>query len=243
METVTVGQGSARTLLVHGNDLCGAFYRPLAEHLAERGLPTALVTLPGFHRVPPLATPSWDGLVELVVQRTPAILIGHSMGGLLALLAAARRPPSLTHLVLLEPAVFPTRWLARAAANRYLGSVVRGDRDRWVNWNGATRRVHDEGAYSRAAIELYLEVRRTSDRATAEALFTALPELYPLPYDRVAVPTLLLTGAETGWRARLMLRSLRRRLRPRHASIPGAAHWMIHEADAALADHIAEFVQ
>lgn len=238
-----MGQGSARALLVHGNDLCGAFYRPLAERLAERGLPTALVTLPGFHRVPPLATPSWDRLVDLLVDHVPAILVGHSMGGLLALLAAARQPARLTHLVLLEPAVFPTRWLARAAARSYLDSVVRGDRERFVNWNGATRRVHDEAAYPRAAIDLYLEVRRTSDPATAEALFTALPLLYPLPYDRVAVPTLLLTGAETGWRARLMLQGLRRRLRPLHTSIPGAAHWMIHEADAALADHIAEFVQ
>lgn len=243
MESVTVGPGSPRALLLHGNDLCGAFYEPLATRLAARGITCALATLPGFHRVPPLAAPSWETLIEHVTERVPGVLIGHSMGGLLALLVAARRPPGLTHLVLLEPAVFPTRWLARAAADRYLASVVRGDRERFVNWNGATRRIHDEAAYPRAAIELYLDVRRTSDPATAEALFTALPGLYPLPYDRIAVPTLLVTGAETGWRARLMVRALRRRLRPHHAVVAGAAHWMIHEADAALADHIAGFVE
>jgi pimeloyl-ACP methyl ester carboxylesterase len=243
VETVTVGEGPARALIVHGNDLCGPFYRPLAERLAARGISCELVTLPGFHRVPPDPDASWDRWVDALAARTPAVLIGHSMGGLLALLTAARRPAALTHLVLMEPAVFPNRWLARTAARNYLASVVRSDRARFVNWNGATRRVHDEPTYPRAAIELYLEVRASSDPATAEALFSSLPGLYPLPYDRIEVPSLLLTGAETGWRARLMLRALRRRLRPTHAVIEGAAHWMIHEADAALAHHIAEFVQ
>lgn len=183
-------------------------------------------------------------MVDLVVEALPdrAILIGHSMGGLIALLAAARRPRALAHLVLLEPAVFPSRWMAALAARRYLATVVRGDRTRFVNSNGATPRVHHLERYPRAAIDLYLEGRRTADRATGEALFGALPRLYPLPYRRVDVPTLLVSGGEIGWRGRALRRGLVRALAPRHLSCPGAAHWLVNEADDAVADAIAEFV-
>lgn len=246
METVLVGPAPARALLVHGNDLCAPFYRPLAEQLAARGLSTTLTTLPGFHREPPLPAPSWQAMVDLVIEAlppAPALLIGHSMGGLIALLAAARRPAALERLVLLEPAIFSSRWVARTAARRYLGRVVRGDREQFVNWNGAARRVHDPEAYPGWAIDLYLDSRRSGDRATSEALFSTLPSLYPLPCDRIEVPVLLVTGAEAGWRGRFLRRKLVRQLAPEQAVIPGAAHWLANEADAEVAQRIAEFVQ
>jgi pimeloyl-ACP methyl ester carboxylesterase len=241
MKRLTVGSAPARALLLPGNDLPAAFYLPLAGALAARGVPTAVATLPGFDGEPPLAEPSWDALAAAVLEDVPPVLIGHSMGGMLALRAAARRPLGLTHLVLLEPAIFPWRWLARAAGRRYLRSVIRGDRDRFENWNGLSRRVADPARYPRAAIDLYLEARRRGDRATGEALFSTLPDLYPLP--EVAVPTLLVTGRETGARARFLMRRLRARLGPAAwVELPGAAHWLVHEADEAVAEQVARFV-
>jgi pimeloyl-ACP methyl ester carboxylesterase len=245
VETLSIGDGAPRALVIHGNDLAGPFYRGLGEALAERGIASQLATLPGFHRVPPLANPGWPPMVDLVEAALPhpqTILVGHSMGGLLALLVAARRPPALAHLVLLEPLVLPSRWLARAAGRGYLRSVVRGDRSRFENWNGAARRVHDPDRYPRAMIDLYLEVRQTSDRATAEALFGNLADTHPIPVDRIAAPTLLIEGAEAGWRGRALRRGLRRKLRPEYRRIAGAAHWIANEADDQVARAIAELV-
>lgn len=245
MKCETVGDGPAQALLVHGNDLCGPFYRRLGRELAGYGFATRLITLPGFHDQPPLAAPGWAGLAEAVADALPApdtLLIGHSMGGLVALLAAARRPPALGRLVLMEPAIFPYRWLARAAARRYLRTVVRGDREGFVNWNGGMLRISRPAEYPTDALELYLEVRRTSDRRTGETLFRTLPGLYPLPYARIQVPLLLVSGADSGWQARLLRQPLRRRLRPeRVVSIPGGAHWLANEQDAAVARAIAGF--
>jgi pimeloyl-ACP methyl ester carboxylesterase len=246
MKQLTVGSGPARALVVHGYDLGAEFYLPLAERLAARGLPTTLVTLPGFDGEPPLAAPGWTPLVDAIVAAlppAPATLVGHSLGGLLALLAAARRPPSLSRLVLLEPVSFPWRWLARLAAARYLDGVVRGPRDGFVNSNGLSRRVADLGAYPPAALELHLAARRRADRATGEALFASMESLYPLPCRQVEVPCLVVVGRASGWRARWLARRLARRLpRVTLTELPRAAHFLLHEADDALADAVSAFI-
>ncbi len=245
MKTLTVGKGAARALLVHGNDLCAEFYLPLADALARRGVTTTLLTLPGFHEEPPLAAPGWHELVDEVLAALPGpgtALLGHSMGGLLALLAAARRPPELRGLVLLEPTIFPWRWLGRLAASRYLRGVVRGERDRFVNENGAQRRVAALERFPRAMIDLYLEVRASSDVETAEALFTTLPSLYPLPFARISLPTLLLVGAQAGYRSRALSSVVARRLGAPLVVVPEAAHWLANEQDDVIAQQIARFL-
>lgn len=244
---MTSGGGAPeRMLLVHGYDLCGAFYRPLAERLASGGLELTAPTLPGFCGEPPLAEPSWEALVDRIAASAEGhgYLAGHSVGALLAVLAAARRPPGLRGLILLEPAVFVHAWMARRAARRYLDQVVRGPREPFHNWNGAMRRVADPDRYPPAAIELYLECRRRADRATGEALFGALPSLYPLPLDRVEVPTLIVVGGAAGWRGRLLADLLRRRLPDaRRQVLPEAGHFLVHEDDPALAAHILAFTR
>jgi pimeloyl-ACP methyl ester carboxylesterase len=242
MERHTVGEGPARALLLPGNDLPADFYAPLAGALAARGLTTAVARLPGFAGEPPLPAPSWEALCDEVLAGAPPILLGHSMGGMLALRAAARRPEALRHLVLLEPAILPWRWLARAAGRRYLSAVVHGPRDGFVNWNGLARRVAEPDRYPPAAIARYLAARRAGDRPTGEALFATLGDLYPLP--RPPIPTLLVSGGAAGWRARLVAARLAARLRPTAwVEVPGAAHFLVNEADDAIASHVARFVR
>lgn len=244
MRIELVGEAPARALLLPGSDLAAPFYRPLARALLGLGVPTALATLPGFAGVPPLPSPSWAALIEAVLSLMPRppVLIGHSMGGLLALLAAARDPAAFTHLVLLEPAIFPNRLIAGYAARRYLADVVRGDRESFVNDNGATRRVRDPSHYPPEMIAHYLEVRRTSHRPTAEVLFETMSSLYPLPFERLEPARLLVTGEHTGWLMRAMQKGLHERLRAEHYVLPGAAHWLVNERDQPLAERIARFV-
>jgi pimeloyl-ACP methyl ester carboxylesterase len=242
MKTIVVGQGARQALLVHGNDLCAEFYLPLAGALAARGFRTTLVTLPGFHREAPLARPGWHPLVDELVAAFPGgTLIGHSLGGLAALLAAARQPAGLERLVLFEPAILPWRWLARLAMRNYVRQVVHGDRTRFSNWSGSYYRIHDEAAFPRSMIELYLECRRSTDPAALLSLFTQMHTLYPLPFHAVRVPSLLLYGRSAGRASGLLAPVLARRMRAELAGIPGAAHWMANEVDDALAARIDAF--
>jgi pimeloyl-ACP methyl ester carboxylesterase len=250
VEAITVGAEGPRILFVHGNDLSGPFYDPLARALTGHGLRTTLLTLPGFHGVPPLPAPSWSALVDALERAAleddddpPRVLAGHSMGGLLALLLAARKPAWLRGLVLLEPAIFPGRLAAAFAARRYLKTVVRRQRDDFENWNGGMRRLYDAERAPRAAIDLYLEVRSVSHRATSEALFSTLPALYPLPFERIEVPRLLVRGAGTGALGRAMAVYVGLHLGVRPVVVEEAAHWLVHEQDAAIAEAIARFAR
>jgi|GEM_PF-4134455 len=252
MKTVRVDgpapEAMASGLLVHGNDLCAEFYLPLAERVAAAGIAMTLVTLPGFDDVPPYDTPSWqryanDIAAAVAALTAPRVLIGHSMGGMMAFLAAAELGDALDYLVLIEPAIYPRRFMARAASRGYLSRVVHGDRDAFVNSTGVMPRVHDVAAYPADKIELYRRVRRRSHVPTMTALFTELPQLYPLPFSAVRARTLMLSGRNIGVRGRMLARMVRKRLvGVDHAVIDRAAHWVVNEQDEALARHIQELV-
>ncbi|KAF0106790.1 MAG: carboxylesterase [Anaerolineaceae bacterium] len=103
--------GRPAALLVHGYP--GTLYevRPLADGLNERGWTCRGLLLPGFgfqlETLPQRAWTEWldavmDALASLRRDHAPVLLAGHSLGGALALSAAARFPP-LDGLVLLAP--------------------------------------------------------------------------------------------------------------------------------------------
>jgi pimeloyl-ACP methyl ester carboxylesterase len=107
-------QGAEPQLLVHGLGGSSVTWVEVMAGLAEHG-PVAAVDLPGFGRTPPgpddpLTVP---GYVELVMAAADALgwerftLHGNSMGGLIALLLAARHPERVSGLVLVSPALPP----------------------------------------------------------------------------------------------------------------------------------------
>lgn len=231
-------------MVLHGNDLCGEFYLGLAEALAARGVRTTLVTLPGFHDVPPLPRPGWPAMVEAVRRVfSGGALVGHSLGGLLALLVAAQRPAGLERLVLLEPAILPWRWLGRAVMARYRRRVVDGDRARFENWSGSFYRVHDEARFPKEAMALYLACRQARDGATIAALLDGIPTLYPLPFGEVTVPARILVGGSSGVRQRWLAGVVGRRLSAGVDVIARAGHWLVNEQDAAVAERICAFLR
>lgn len=237
------GPTHARVAVLHSNGMCGASYRPLAELLAAQGVQSALFDLPGFAGAPPPDPLGWDGLLGAVAPAVDAelgddgVLVGHSLGGLVAVLLAPRL--RLRALVLLEPAIIPWRWLARVGAALYVRKVFTDDPVAFTNRGPWFWRLHDPERYPVALMELALASHARTDRDAVAALHTGLPALYPLDFDAVRVPTVVVRGASSGAVMRWGQRDLLARLpKGRGVVVPDAGHWLVGEQDAALATSI-----
>jgi pimeloyl-ACP methyl ester carboxylesterase len=93
-----------RVVLVHGSVLGGRATWSGQEPLSER-FELLVVERPGFPPGPPVERVDFERDAELVagLLRPGDHLVGHSYGGVIALLAAARRPDVLGSLTVLEP--------------------------------------------------------------------------------------------------------------------------------------------
>jgi pimeloyl-ACP methyl ester carboxylesterase len=99
-------------LLVHGLGGSQQSWMLVASTIAEAGYRVTTVDLAGFGATPLAGRESTletnrrivDGLIKYLGQG-PVVLVGHSMGGLIAMLQAGANPDSVSRLVLLDPAV------------------------------------------------------------------------------------------------------------------------------------------
>ena len=108
--TQTWGRAPRKALALHCSLAHSGAWRPMAAALAEPLAFTA-ADLPGHGR-----SPGWDGQgdytlkaakgAEALVGEGPVDLIGHSGGGVTALLAALARPEAVRTLTLVEPVLF-----------------------------------------------------------------------------------------------------------------------------------------
>jgi pimeloyl-ACP methyl ester carboxylesterase len=136
---------------IHGSPSSCAFWEDAAEALAALGA-CVVYDRRGFGRSswtePPLTVDLDDHLDDVVallaeVGGGPAVVIGRSTGGLIALALAVAHPDLVRALVLLEPAVFAIHPEAQAWASRLREDVL-------------TRAGDDPGSAARTVIELAL---------------------------------------------------------------------------------------
>ena len=192
-----------RIVCLHGVTSHGRHFAKLAEEL------------PGFHVLAPDLLghgsspyePPWDlethtdAVVESV-GAAPAILIGHSFGGRLALELAARAPKLVPKLVLLDPAIHVLPPVALFAAEN-----ARKDRA-YVSFEEGIDRRYDESQLSRAPRELVEDELRGHlvwddgsyrYRYSQSAVVAAYGEMAtePPPFERARVPTLLVLGEQS----------------------------------------------
>lgn len=159
-----------------------------------------------------------------------AHLVGFSYGGLLALLAAARRPGAIRSLAVIEPPVF---------------AVARGHPA--VDRVGAAPALAPE-AFSRAFGRIWGDERAEPPslaperrRATARMMAERNPATIAVPLAALAAapfPKLVLSG---GWAAafEIVCDALAGGIGAARASVPGAGHGV---CDPALVAHLAAFL-
>jgi len=124
------GDGAPAVVFLHGLTASGRSWRRVAASLDDAGLHLHLVDLLGFGRLPwpRVAYTTDDHLAALTAWRmdagragVPIILVGHSLGALLAL-AAARRDPTVAGVVLMVP--LGSAEVLESCSFRTLGSIA-----------------------------------------------------------------------------------------------------------------------
>ena len=191
-------------VLLHG--LTGSPWdlRPLADGLAEQGRRVVAPLLPGHTDLDALAATTWRdwyaGAEDCLARASspsraggegprPALLLGFSMGSLLALRLAALRPELVSALVVLAVPIQQPAWQV-AGARALTRLRARSD---WL----AARIGHYPKARSDVRSET-VAARRAALPATPYASIVAISELQAEVQGllgRVRAPTLLLHGA------------------------------------------------
>lgn len=253
-----VGGRGSPLVLVHGLAGAAANWCELAPLLARRHRVLAL-DLPGHAGSSPLpATPNLDAYADRVhlVARTegmlPATVVGHSMGGLIALRLAARHPRDVSALVLAASAGIESStrrarfWLgilSRLRPGRWIaplrGRVARSDVLRWLVFGPIE--ASDPLSMSPRAVEGFLGASRlhTGVRAAAAALVADDPRR---ELDRVRAPTLVLWGARDRQLPIGDGFELSRRLGASFRALADCGHLLIAERPEACRDAIEAFL-
>lgn len=129
----------------HANGFPPETYRVLLEHLSQGFQVSAFSHRPLWSEDDPNELTNWLPMAEdlglSIASRNcpPVVGVGHSLGGVLTLLAAARRPELFRSLVLLDPVIFTGLrsffwgWMKRLGREHrfFLAQGARKRRDHW----------------------------------------------------------------------------------------------------------------
>ncbi len=253
-------------LMIHGMWSRPSTFAQLRAELEAVGISSAAVTLP-YHDIPPGApAPSALGTLRIAdyvaaLEREaatldgPIIVLGHSMGGLLAQLVSQKLQPK--GLSLLSSA--PSAQAGSGGAALSLASVrsIWGVTSHWGWWNEPTSLPEDA---ARAGV--YNGVPEAEIRpALAELTWDSGPVLGQIAapfldadkgsrvaYDKLTMPSLVITGLEDRIVPSAVSRKTARLLAASGARVdyeewPNVGHWLFHDAvRPKLAAAISRFV-
>jgi pimeloyl-ACP methyl ester carboxylesterase len=210
-------QAGSRAVLVFVHGLSGSsrWWRPVLPLLGGR--PATLVDVPHFGRA--LAA---DRAAEWLAARLDpgTVLVGHSLGGLIAALVTAARPELVRALVLVDPAGAP----APRSLGAYGAGLVR---------TLATAPPHLVRTVAADAV-------RTGPLALARGALFATRTRFA---GEIAAPTLLVWGERDALVPVELAAEWRRCLpQARLVTIPGAGHVPMLERPSAFADALLEFL-
>ena len=253
-----VGGEGTPLVLVHGLGGTIENWRALGPPLAERHR-VLVPDLPGHGGSAPLPEArDLDALAEAVLgiadaeEIRDAVWVGHSLGGVVALRAAALRPDAVRGVVLAAAAGIGSGSRAAHATLTVLGVIRPGRliapfRHAWARSRLGRRAafgwwgVADPDALDPEIAEAFLvgPARHVNTRQAARAL---LVSDFRTELDRVACPCLCLWGASDTWVRVTDGMEYARRLRAPLRTIAGCGHLLIGERPDACLAAISDFV-
>jgi pimeloyl-ACP methyl ester carboxylesterase len=235
----TSGDGPV-VVLIHSSGLSGRQWRRLASSLAARGFRAVVPDLTGHGASAPYPEPTpfsyrtdVAALRALLETSGPAHLVGHSYGGLLALLAAVEAPQAVRSMVLYDPVAFGVLDpVADADARAELAAV-----DLPWGTSGTSEREHDAwlqafvdywggpGAWLLLREEARAEFRRVG-WVVEQGVSTLVDDQTPAAaYRALAFPVTLMTGERSPLAAGAVVRRLAAACPDaRVVTMPGAGH-------------------
>ena len=148
----------------HGNSFPASTYRVLFKHLRARGFSVKAIEKLGHDPLHPVDN-NWRGLVEQVAEFTqaqveklgqPVWMVGHSLGGILSLMAAAKHPELARGVLLLDSPIlggWRSTALGMIKGAQLVGSVSPGAvshkrRNSWPNAEAAFEHFRHKKAFA-----------------------------------------------------------------------------------------------
>lgn len=264
------GQGTLLHL-AHANGFPPGTYRPLIDHLREHHQVVALMTRPLWPGSRPERAPSWHLLAGDLVRGLEALGmhrilgVGHSIGGVLTMWAAIRRPDLFRAVVLIDPVILPPATLALLRLMRAVGlegrqPLVRGAlrrRRTWPDRQTCFQHYRAKDFFARWSDESLWAYVEAGTRPTAAGrvelvyppeweahIFATSPVDVWQTVPLLQVPTLVIRGQETNtFRAASQRRFARLAPHARFRVIPEAGHLVPMERPAETAVEIQRFLR
>lgn len=235
--TLPASEAEAALVFVHCFGGSAQSWEPVVASLGP-SIRAYAIDLPGFGDAAaapgPYTVAAYADFVQAKVRALGLeryILIGHSMGGKVALALAARRPAGLCALILLAPSPptpEPTEDEARAALI-----------DGWAQYSVASQilaRVTASPLCERDRKQAVDDIMRTGKAAWTAWLACGSREDISADMACISVPVTIVSGTEDiVLPTALLQREIAARLRPaRMVRVPGAGHLLPQEATGAV---------
>ena len=260
--------GEPQIHFLSGNGFCGGVYQPFLSQLqSEFGVWTHDLPGQGHSDVPARFSGAGPWLEQIcaTLDELPAgrklVGMGHSFGGVLSLLAAARRPQRFSALVLLDPVMFPplTYWgirLATWTGTHPFARAARRRRNGWPTRDALLEYLEGRGIYAGwapEALQAFAVAACRQDESGALEL-RCPPELEAQIYEqpapaywralaRLELPVLMLCGNSSyPFMGATMRRAARSNPRVSTERIAGG-HCFMQEQPQASARRVLDYLQ
>lgn len=248
LRTTTLGEQGSPVLLCHGLFGQGKNWSQIGRSLADRHRVT-LVDMPDHGRSPWTARLDYLAMADSVAALIdePAALVGHSMGGKAAMLAALRHPQQVERLVVVD--VSPVAYRSADEFRRFIDAMLaidlgalgsRGEADAAL-----AAAVPDPGVRGFLLQNLQREREGWRWLPNLEVLRRDLDALRGFPeVDAVYEgPVLWIAGSESGYVRDEFREAMEARFPAvRRVTVKGAGHWVHAERPAVVTELLRRFL-